>query len=106
MDHGCSPSNFANYFEFLESLLASSGYRAFELCAFIVIFTLCFRKLSYLKSDPRICQTAKFHVKMENLEFGTKNALHGYFWAVILNNSCHILNQHSRICQKQNFCQI
>ena len=34
--------NITNFFEFLENLWASSGYRAFRLCAFIVVFAMCF----------------------------------------------------------------
>ena len=36
-------------------------------------------------------------------EFGTKNALFEYFWARILKNFCHILNQHAQICLIANF---
>ena len=32
----------------------------------------------------RICQNARFCVKIEILQFGTKNSLFGYFWAAIL----------------------
>ena len=28
----------------------------------------------------QICVIAKFHKKMKMPKFGTKNALHGYFW--------------------------
>ena len=39
------------------------------------------------------------------LKFGIKNALFGYFWAGILENYRHILNQHLRICLNQKFCE-
>ena len=38
-------------------------------------------------------------------KFGIKNALFGYFWAGILENYRHILNQHLRICLNQKFCE-
>ena len=38
-----SPCHFANFVEFLGNLWAGSGYRAFKLCALIVILTACFQ---------------------------------------------------------------
>ena len=38
-------------------------------------------------------------------KFGTKNVLFGYFWATILNNYCHIWNQHLRISVIAKFCE-
>ena len=35
---------------------------------------------------------------MKISKFGTKSALFGYFWAKILKDYCHILNQHPQIC--------
>ena len=46
---------------------------------------------------PLICQIAKFCTKIRILEFGTKNALFGYFGA-ILENYCPFCNQLSGIC--------
>ena len=43
LHHGRSPYNFVNYSEFLENLWAGLRYRAFKLCAFIVLFTVCFQ---------------------------------------------------------------
>ena len=40
---------------------------------------------------------------MKILEFGTKNAWFGYFWARILKIYCHIWNQHPQIGQKWVF---
>ena len=37
--------------------------------------------------------------------FLIQNALFGYFWAGILKNYCHILNQQSRICLIAKFCE-
>ena len=35
---------------------------------------------------------------MKMPEFGTKNALFGYFWVRMLENCGHICSQHPRIC--------
>ena len=35
----------------------------------------------------------------------TKNAWFGYFWARILKNYCHILNQHLQISVIAKFCE-
>ena len=51
----------------------------------------------------RICLIAHFGEETKMSQFGTKNALFGYFWARILKNYCHIWNQHPQICQKWAF---
>ena len=38
-------------------------------------------------------------------KFATKHVLFGYFWAKILENYCHISNQHLRICLIPKFCE-
>ena len=38
-------------------------------------------------------------------KFGTKSALYGYFDARILNNYCHIWNQHPGRCLTAKFCE-
>ena len=38
-------------------------------------------------------------------KFATKDVLFGYFWAKILENYCHISNQHLRICLIPKFCE-
>ena len=48
--------------------------------------------------NPWICLIAKYCEIMKIPKFGTKNVLFGYFWATILENCCHIWNQHLRIC--------
>ena len=51
---------------------------------------------------PRLCQTAKFHVKQKILKFGTKNTLFAYldtFRQEVEKNYCHTWNQHLRICE-------
>ena len=35
---------------------------------------------------------------------GTKNALYGYFWAIVLKNYYHIWNQYPWICLIGKFC--
>ena len=35
----------------------------------------------------------------------TKLALFGYFWAIILQNYCHVWNQHPQICLFAKFCE-
>ena len=52
--------------------------------------------MSYLKSDPQFYLIAEFCEKPKMPTFGNKNALFGCFWARILKNYCHILNQHSQ----------
>ena len=52
---------------------------------------------------PRICQTEKFHEKINMPKFGDKNVLFGYFEAWILKTYYHIWNQHPRICQIAEF---
>ena len=39
-------------------------------------------------------------------KFGTKNALFWYFWAGILQQNFHILDQHPRICLIAKFREI
>ena len=41
--HGGSTCKFVNFSQFLENLWAGSGYWAFELCAFIIMLTVCFQ---------------------------------------------------------------
>ena len=36
--------------------------------------------------------------------FGTNNALSGYFWAGILKNYCHIWNQRAGFCLITKVC--
>ena len=62
------------------------------------IFGVKFWKtISYLKQHPQICQTEKYCGKPKLSKFWTKNALFGFFGAIILRNYCHIWNQHPQI---------
>ena len=36
-------------------------------------------------------------------KYGTKNALFGYCWAIILKRFCPIVNQHPQICEISKF---
>ena len=38
-------------------------------------------------------------------KFGTKSALLGCFWAIVLKKYCHISNQHLRISVIAKFCE-
>ena len=61
--------------------------------------------LSYLKSAPSNLSKCKILWKTKMPKFGTKNALFGYFYARVLENYCHIWNQHFRYCLIPTFCE-
>ena len=69
-------------------------------------FRLTLKKYCHIwNQHPWICLIAKFPEKMKMPKFVTKNALFGYFGAIILKNYCHIRNQHPRICQIAKACE-
>ena len=49
-----------------------------------ILFWVWNLKMSYLHQHPRICLITKFRKKTKITNLGTKNALCGYFWAIIL----------------------
>ena len=56
--HGGSTYKFVNFSQFLENLWAGSGYRAFELCAFIIMLTvlsvLYFQNFENVENLPKL----------------------------------------------------
>ena len=61
--------------------------------------------LSCLNQHDWVCPIAKCGSKIKILNFETKNAWFGYFWARILKGYCHIWNQHTQIGLTAKFCE-
>ena len=63
--------------------------------------------MSYLKSTSSNLFHSKISKKKKKKKkkFVTKNALFGYFWAVIWKQNCYICNQTPRICLIAKFCE-
>ena len=51
-----------------------------------------------------MCLIGKFCEKIKVPKFG-KSRLFGYFWAGLLIQYCHILNQHPPSCLIAKFCE-
>ena len=77
-----------------------------QKCLILLFWDWNFKKLlPYLKSAPSNLSNCKIVRKNKNAKFGTKNALFGYFWAIILKTYCHIWNQYHWICLIAKFCK-
>ena len=69
---------------------------------------MCFKvefekPIAVFYQHPWFLQNAKFHVKQEDFQFGTKIAFFGHFWDSVLKSYCHILIEHPRRCRITKF---
>ena len=102
---------FGLEFETIAVMFKSSSSNFGPQMPYLGIFGLEFERnivifeISTSNHHPRICLNEKFREKNKMLQFGTKNALFGYFYAGIFENYCHIWNKYLRICLIPKFCE-